>query len=79
MFQVNFAYNSPAEGLQGEDFTWPNEKEDGKVLHMIDLLNQNHIFIRASWSGGIDATALLVENKDNANAKKGKTSVMQQM
>ncbi|VVB01655.1 unnamed protein product [Arabis nemorensis] len=70
--EVNVAYTLPAEGLEGEDFTWPNKKDDAKVLHMIDLVNQNHIFTKASWSGRSDATTLSLEKKDNVNAKKGK-------
>ncbi|VVB01925.1 unnamed protein product [Arabis nemorensis] len=27
---VNVAYSLPAEGLEGEDFKWPNEKDDAK-------------------------------------------------
>ncbi|VVA92047.1 unnamed protein product [Arabis nemorensis] len=68
----NVTYTLPAESVEGDDLSWPGEEEDDKVLHMIGLLQKNHMFRKDSWSGGIDATTPAAEEEDSANAKKGK-------
>ncbi|VVA94096.1 unnamed protein product [Arabis nemorensis] len=52
---VKVTYTLPTENLHGQDLTWSKDQEDGKVNYMIDLLEKNHNFTNASWSGGLDA------------------------